>query len=73
MLNKSSLNVAPLNKGAYVKAQQSQIYISKDAYEYWINELSNKNPTTIYQYKHYFNQFLEFLNTTPNKLIEQRK
>ena len=65
--------VRPLNKGASDASAQFGNGKRLNAYDYWLRELSTKDERTIYQYRHYFDQYLSFLNTTSDKLIEHRQ
>jgi integrase len=44
-----------------------------DAYKYWMNQLVNRSPNTIRAYNLHFRQFLEYMDATPNQLIEMQK
>ncbi len=59
-------------KGAIVADKQSVNKIRLNAEEYWIRELATHDPATIKNYQRYFNDFLAYLNTTADKLLQQR-
>jgi integrase len=43
------------------------------AMQYWQSELANKEEGTKRRYREYFNEFLSFVNKTPDELIVQRQ
>lgn len=65
--------IVSLYKGASDTSAQFGNGKRLNAYDYWLRELSIKDERTIYQYRHYFDQYLSFLNTTSDKLIEHRQ
>jgi hypothetical protein len=69
----SALFIVPLYKGASNTSAQFGNEKRLNAYDYWLRELSIKDERTIYQYRHYFNKYLSFLNTTSDKLLEHRQ
>jgi len=44
-----------------------------DAINYWRKELANKSPSTIKKYERYFLKFCEFVNSTPDEILDLRK
>ena len=75
----SSTNVEPLYKGAIVNPEQSPLY-TKNALEYWHDEIALKAKGTQDNYNRYFADFLAFLSkpefynrpTTADEILEQR-
>ena len=43
------------------------------AMQYWQSELANKEEGTKQRYREYFNEFLSFVDKTPDELIVQRQ
>jgi integrase len=60
-----------LYKGAFVVYEQS-LHNKRNAKEYWLNELATKDRATVKMYKRYFEDFLTYLNTDADKLLQQR-
>lgn len=44
-----------------------------DSYKYWVDQLVNRSHGTQRVYKIFFNEFLEFMDATPNQLIEMQR
>jgi integrase len=64
-------SIYSLYKGALVNPEQHQINIR--ALDYWQNELINMAEGTRYLYHKYFLDFANYLNQTPDQILEQRK
>jgi site-specific recombinase XerD len=61
-----------LFKGAFDQYEQSVNKIRLNAEEYWLRELTGKDEATIRNYQRYLRDFLAYLNTTADKLLQQR-
>jgi len=44
-----------------------------DAYQYWMNQLVTRSPSTKKAYNLHFKNFLEYMKATPNQLIQMQK
>jgi len=44
-----------------------------DAYKYWMNQLVTRSPSTVKAYNLHFRNFLEYMEATPNQLIQIQK
>ena len=44
-----------------------------DSYEYWMDQLVNRSPGTQRVYRIMFKEFLEYMDVTPNQLVEMQR
>lgn len=78
MTNTDKATFPPLYKGAFVAYEQpvnnNRLAVNNNmtAEQYWIAELAGKDVRTIENYKRYFEDFLIYLNTDSDKLLQQR-